>query len=122
MTTKFTTIVHMNNGEILTFKGEEAMTFEMQDRGLLFVHSNIKKESDAKTLIRYRYTRNWIPYVNIRNIEVYTTKEITNAEEFRKYNRFLEKGIDMIMTPISNTVPKSAAEAAKEIEAEDKKP
>ncbi len=125
MTTKFSIKVTLMNGETLTYKDEEALTFEMQDRGLMFVHSALQKEFKKMGVhtvkVHYRYSRSWIPYVQIKTIEVITNKEIDDPEEIKKYDEFLKHGIDIMMTNISYTAPKTPEQVQKEID-EEKQP
>lgn len=119
MTTEFSLKVTLTNGEIRTFKDDAVMTFEMQDRGLFFVHSNIEKNlatiGKKVNKVHYRYVRNWIPYVQIKDIEILTNKVLTDPAEIEKYQKFLKHGLDIMMTPVSNTVPKTAQEVQDEI-------
>ena len=126
MTTKFSIKVTLASGEIRTFKDDAAMTFEMQDRGLFFVHSNIEKNLSTvgKTInkVHYRYVRTWIPYRQIKELEVLTNKEITDSKEIEKYQKFLKHGLDIMMNQVSNTVPKTAQQVQDEIDGKIEKP
>lgn len=122
MQTKFTLLVHYTNGEVGTYKDDAVMTFEMQDRGLLFIHSqldkNLKQVGNRIQSVKYRYTRTWIPYSQVKSVDVITNKELTDTKEIAKYQEFLKHGIDMMMTPISHTKPKDPKEVETEIAAE----
>ncbi len=131
MTTKFSTVVTLMNGEKLTFKDDQIMTFEMQDRGLFFVHSSVEKNlstlGNKVNKIHYRYVRSWIPYQQIKEVEIITNKETVDPAEIDKYQKFLKHGIDIMMTQVSYTAPKTAQQVEEELAKEagkqpDKKP
>lgn len=122
MTTKFSIMVHLTNGEAKTFPFDEATSFEFMAQGFFFVHSQIAKTakqtgSNLKGM-KYRYVRTWIPNGTIKDIEVITEKEITDPEELAKYVEFLKHGVDIMVTKISHTNPPTEEEikekAAKE--------
>lgn len=114
------------NGETLTYKDSAATTFEMQDRGLFFIHSDISKDlatvGKKVNKVHYRYVRTWIPYQQIKYVEILTNKEMTDPKEIEKYQKFLEHGMDIMMTRISNTVPKTPEQVQDEIDGKTEKP
>lgn len=122
MTTKFTIIIKYMNGETITFK--EAADFKMMQQGLLFVEMPYVKAQEklGKILrgVHTKSTRHWIPFAQIKNIEVLTSKTITNPQELKKYQKFLDHGIDMTVTEISHTEPPDPKEVAKKIIEEEK--
>lgn len=125
MKTTLSIKIKLMNGETLTFKDDSAVHFEFQQWGTLFVEGAMEVKKKQRGLIldevEYRNVRNWIPVVNIKNVEVITWKTINEPEEVRKYLKFKEHGIDIMVTKISHTEPKTAEEVEKEIAKEEKK-
>lgn len=125
MTTRLSIKITLQNGEIMTFKDGAASHFEFQQWGTLFVEGAIQVKKTDRGLIldevEYRNVRNWIPLVNIKNVEVITWKTINEPEEVKKYLKFKEHGIDIMVTKISHTEPKTEKEVEAEIAKEEKK-
>lgn len=125
MTTRLSIKITLQNGEIMTFKDGAASHFEFQSWGTLFVEGaiEIKKKERGTILdeVEYRNVRNWIPVANIKNVEVITWKTINEPEEVKKYLKFKEHGLDIMVTKISHTEPKTQKDVEAEIAKEAKK-
>lgn len=123
MTTKHTLKITFQNGDIVHYK--ELAHFEFMQQGLLFVEGIIAKKLDTMGLIikkvTYSNARNWYPIAIIKHVEVQTVKSIEETEEIRKYEKFLEHGIDIMVTKISHTEPPDPEAVAKEIALEEKR-
>ena len=132
MTNRLSIKITLQNGEVMTFKDGAASHFEFQQWGTLFVEGamEVKQKKGALevsnhavdiTEVTYRNVRNWIPLVNIKNVEVITWKTLNDPKEIEKWQKFKEHGLDLMVTKISHTNPKTEAEVEKEIKAEEKK-
>ena len=125
MTNRLSIKITLQNGEVMTFKDDAASHFEFQQWGTLFVEGAMEVKKKQRGLIvdevEYRNVRNWIPLVNIKNVEVITWKTLNDPKEIQKWQKFKEHGLDLMVTKISHTNPKTEAEVQKEIEKEEKK-
>ena len=125
MTNRLSIKITLQNGEVMTFKDDAAAHFEFQQWGTLFVEGAMEVKKKQRGLIidevEYRNVRNWIPLVNIKNVEVITWKTLNDPKEIQKWQKFKEHGLDLMVTKISHTNPKTEEEVQKEIEKEEKK-
>lgn len=125
MTNRLSIKITLQNGEVMTFKDAAASHFEFQQWGTLFVEGAMEVKKKQRGLIvdevEYRNVRNWIPLVNIKNVEVITWKTINDPKEIEKWQKFKEHGLDLMVTKISHTNPKTEADIEKEIKDEEKK-
>ena len=125
MTNRLSIKITLQNGEVMTFKDDAAAHFEFQQWGTLFVEGAMEVKKKQRGLIidevEYRNVRNWIPLVNIKNVEVITWKTLNDPKEIQKWQKFKEHGLDLMDTKISHTNPKTEEELQKEIEKEEKK-
>lgn len=117
MTTTITIHVKLNNGEVQSFK--DVANFQMMPQGLLFIEMPIAKNENRQGRllvgVESRSHRHWIPFANIKDVEVLTSNKITHSDELKKYEKFLEHGIDISVTPISYTKPPSIEDVEKKI-------
>lgn len=117
MTTTITIHVTLNNGEVQSFK--DVANFQMMPQGLLFIEMPIaKKENKLGLILRGVETniqRYWIPFANIKDIDVKTRRSIIEYNEIKKYEKFLEHGIDITVTQISHTESPSIEDIEKKI-------
>jgi len=124
MKTLFKIKIVLMDGNVISFKEGSVAHFEFMTQGVFFVEGvvNITRGQGLRTLntVKYENYRNWIPVVNIKNVEILTTKTIDEAEEIKKYEKFLEHGIDIMVTEISHTEKPTVAEVEKKIKAEKK--
>lgn len=122
MKTIYTVNVKYINGESVSFKN--AADFSIMDQGVLFVEMPYVKDEDrlGRYLRSVKTTgqRVWIPLAQIKYIDVQTTRTITEPEEIKKYEKFLEHNIDITVTKISHTKAPSPEEVAKKIAEEEK--
>lgn len=132
MTNRLSIKITLQNGEVMTFKDDAASHFEFQQWGTLFVEGamEVKQKRGALevsrhavdiTEVTYRNVRNWIPLVNIKKVEVITWKTINDPKEIQKWQKFKEHGLDLMVTKISHTNPKTQEEVEAEIKKEEKK-
>lgn len=118
MTTAFTIIVRLVNGETQTYKGDAAANFEFMTQGLLFIDGAMQKEVKQRgnlppDEIHYRNERHWIPIAQIKDVQILTHRSLTDPEEIRKYQVFKKHNIDIMVTKISHTEPPSPEDIAK---------
>ena len=123
----FSIKLNLQNGETRTFKDDAGIHFEFQQWGTFFVEGGMEVKKKQRGLIldevQYRNVRTWIPISTIKDVEVITWKTINDREEIRKYEKFLEHGIDIMVTKISHTNPpdkNQIEEVEKKIAKEDK--
>ena len=125
MTNRLSIKITLQNGEVMTFKDDAAAHFEFQQWGTLFVEGAMEVKKKQRGLIidevEYRNVRNWIPLVNIKNVEVITWKTLNDPKEIQKWQKFKEHGLDLMVTKISHTEPKTQKEVEAEIAKEEKK-
>lgn len=125
MTTRLSIKVVLNNGETMTFKDDSAAQFEFMSQGLFFVEGavEVKKKERGTILdeVTYRNVRQWIPIAQIKNVEIITWKTINEPQEVKKWLKFKEHGLDIMVTKISHTNPKTQEEVEAEIKKEEKK-
>lgn len=120
MTTKFSLKLISVTGKVEVINDIE--TFEFMQQGFLFIklHPDIKKKYNGDKLEEVKNTneRLWIPIMQIRRVSIITDHIIKDETELRKYEKFLEHGIDMTVTPISYTAPKNPEEVAATVDQE----
>ena len=125
MTNRLSIKITLQNGEVMTFKDDAAAHFEFQQWGTLFVEGAMEVKKKQRGLIidevEYRNVRNWIPLVNIKNVEVITWKTLNDPKEIQKWQKFKEHGLDLMVTKISHTEPKTQKEVEAEIAKEEKR-
>ena len=110
MTTEFSIVVTLTNGETRTFTGPEAQTFEFMTQGLFFVDGALDKTVKQRgnlppDEIHYKSTRTWIPIAQIKAVTIRTHKTLNDPEEIRKYQEFKKHNIDIMVTKVSHTEP-----------------
>jgi hypothetical protein len=125
MTETHSIIIKMLNGDTMTFKEGVVAHFQFMTQGVFFVEGPVEVTKKQPGLIldevKYRNVRNWIPIVNIKIVEIITNKVINQPDEIRKWEKFKEHNIDIMLTDISHTEPPDPKDVAKQIAKEEKK-
>lgn len=118
----FSIKVTYTDGGIITFKEDAAANFQFMQGGLFFVEGmptrKIEEFGKIKRKVEYRSVRTWIPVQQIKNVEIITKKTLTEPKEIEKWEKFLEHGLDLMMTKISHTQEPTEAEIQRKIDIE----
>lgn len=115
--------VAVTYGDGSTERFVDVLSWSVNDHRLIIALKPSKDEvvkKNVRKAIRFRSKEITFMLRNLKYFESFVEKTIDDPEEMRKHDAFLARGIDMMVTEISHTVPPDPEEVKKQIAKEQK--
>ncbi len=121
-------VINMIDGSSITYKKGQVETFKWMNEGVLFIQGERHPKDtlvDERKVVCERtisHERVWVPITQIKSVKMETDDVLESNLEIRKYDKFKKHGIDITVSPISQTEVDGAKlhnEVLQEIATED---
>lgn len=97
-------VIKLTTGESVSFAKGDIRSFSVMPEGYVFIEGqDLFYEDQKKHSHRVSYIRTWIPTHIVKKVEMMTDTIFEDDTEYKKYQKFLEHGIDMTRQKISHT-------------------
>lgn len=97
-------VIKLVTGESVSFAKGDIRSFSVMPEGYVFIEGqDLVHEDKVKRTHKISYVRTWIPTHVVKKVEMMTDTIFEDDTEYKKYQKFLEHGIDMTRQKISHT-------------------